>query len=186
MAKIHVPYSKTGMDLNIEDKNLLKVLTSKAHDFKPAKSESQLVEDSMDNPIGSKKLEELAVGKKNIVIITSDHTRPVPSKVTMPIILRRIRSVNKDAKIKILIANGFHRPTTKEELIFKMGEEIVENEEIVMHISTDDSQMVKAGVLPSGGDFYLNKVAFEADLLIAEGFIEPHFFAGFSGGRKPA
>lgn len=64
MAKIHVPYSKTGMDLNIEDKNLLKVLTSKAHDFKPAKSESQLVEDSMDNPIGSKKLEELAVGKK--------------------------------------------------------------------------------------------------------------------------
>ena len=102
----------------------------------------------------------------------------------MPIILRRIRSVNKEAKIKILIANGFHRPTTKEELIFKMGEEIVENEEIVMHISTDDSQMVKAGVLPSGGDFYLNKVAFEADLLIAEGFIEPHFFAGFSGGRK--
>lgn len=64
MAKIHVPYSKAGMDLNIEDKNLLKVLTSKAHDFKPAKSESQLVEDSMDNPIGSKKLEELAVGKK--------------------------------------------------------------------------------------------------------------------------
>lgn len=58
----------------------------------------------------------------------------------MPIILRRIRSVNKEAKIKILIANGFHRPTTKEELIFKMGEEIVENEEIVMHISTDDSQ----------------------------------------------
>ncbi len=184
MAKIHVPYSKTGMDLNIEDKNLLKVLTSKAHDFKPDKSESQLVEDSMDNPIGSKKLEELAVGKKNIVIITSDHTRPVPSRVTMPIILRRIRSVNKDAKIKILIATGFHRPSTKEELIFKMGEEIVENEEIIMHISTDDSQMVKAGVLPSGGDFYLNKVAFEADLLIAEGFIEPHFFAGFSGGRK--
>ena len=108
MAKIHVPYSKDGMDLNIEDKNLLKVLTSKAHDFKPEKSESQLVEDSMDNPIGSKKLEELAIGKKNIVIITSDHTRPVPSKVTMPIILRRIRSVNKEAKIKILIANGCH------------------------------------------------------------------------------
>ncbi|WP_455541838.1 nickel-dependent lactate racemase [Intestinibacter sp.] len=184
MAKIHVPYSKIGMDLDIDDKNLLKVLTSKAHDFKPDKSESQLVEDSMDNPIGSKKLEELTVGKKNIVIITSDHTRPVPSRVTMPIILRRIRSVNKDAKIKILIATGFHRPSTKEELIFKMGEEIVENEEIIMHISTDDSQMVKAGVLPSGGDFYLNKVAFEADLLIAEGFIEPHFFAGFSGGRK--
>ena len=142
MATIHVPYSKTGMDLNIEDKNLLKVLTSKAHDFKPDKNESQLVEDSMDNPIGSKKLEELAVGKKNIVIITSDHTRPVPSKITMPIILRRIRSVNKDAKIKILIANGFHRPTTKEELIFKMGEEIVENEEIVMQIKRKNDKKI--------------------------------------------
>ena len=184
MAKIHVPYSKTGMDLNIEDKNLLKVLTSKAHDFKPAKSESQLVEDSMDNPIGSKKLEELAVGKKNIVIITSDHTRPVPSKVTMPIILRRIRSVSPNARIRILVATGFHRPSTREELIAKYGEDIVNNEEIVMHKSKDDSSMKKIGTLPSGGECIINKIAAEADLLLAEGFIESHFFAGFSGGRK--
>ena len=102
----------------------------------------------------------------------------------MPIILRRIRSVNKEAKIKILIANGFHRPTTKEELIFKMGEEIVENEEIVMHISTDDSQMVKSRCIAIWGDFYLNKVAFEADLLIAEGFIEPHFFCRIFWRKK--
>ena len=102
----------------------------------------------------------------------------------MPIILKRLRKLNPDIKVKILIATGFHRPTTKEELIFKLGEEIVENEEIIIHKSTNDEDMVKAGVLPSGGDFYINKLAFEADLLIAEGFIEPHFFAGFSGGRK--
>ena len=138
----------------------------------------------MDNPIGSMKLEDLAKGKDNVVIITSDHTRPVPSRITMPIILKRLRKLNPDIKVKILIATGFHRPTTKEELIFKLGEEIVENEEIIIHKSTNDEDMVKAGVLPSGGDFYINKLAFEADLLIAEGFIEPHFFAGFSGGRK--
>lgn len=184
MAIIHVPYSKEGMDLNISDENLEAVLVSKAHEFKVSKSEEEIVEESMDNPIGSMKLEDLAKGKDNVVIITSDHTRPVPSRITMPIILKRLRKLNPDIKVKILIATGFHRPTTKEELIFKLGEEIVENEEIIIHKSTNDEDMVKAGVLPSGGDFYINKLAFEADLLIAEGFIEPHFFAGFSGGRK--
>jgi nickel-dependent lactate racemase len=172
------------MILDIPDENFLKILQSKAHDYVVNKSQEEIVEESIDNPIGSQKLEELVKNKKSVVIITSDHTRPVPSKVTMPIILRRLRELDPDINIKILVATGFHRPSTREELIYKMGEEIVNNEEILMHISTDESQMVKAGVLPSGGDFYLNKLAYEADILIAEGFIEPHFFAGFSGGRK--
>ena len=119
-----------------------------------------------------------------MVIITSDHTRPVPSKITLPIILRRIRKANPNIDIKILIATGFHRPTTREEMINKFGREIVENETIINHVSTDDSSLVHVGTLPSGGDLILNKLAIEAELLIAEGFIESHFFAGFSGGRK--
>ncbi|MDY3207451.1 nickel-dependent lactate racemase, partial [Clostridium baratii] len=98
--------------------------------------------------------------------------------------LRRIREVNPDIDIKILIATGFHRPTTREELINKFGEEIVENENIIIHVSTDENMLVNVGKLPSGGDLVLNKYAMEAELLIAEGFIESHFFAGFSGGRK--
>lgn len=184
MAIIKVPYSKQGMNLEIEDRNLEAILVSKAHDFIVNKTESEIVKDSLDNPIGQPRLEELSKNKENIVIITSDHTRPVPSRVIMPQILERIRIGNPNAKIKILVATGFHRSSTKEELIFKLGEEIVEKEEIVMHISTKDEDMVKMGVLPSGGDFYINKLAANADLLIAEGFIEPHFFAGFSGGRK--
>lgn len=184
MAIIKVPYSKQGMNLEIEDRNLEAILVSKAHDFIVNKTESEIVKDSLDNPIGQPRLEELSKNKENIVIITSDHTRPVPSRVIMPQILERIRIGNPNAKIKILVATGFHRPSTKEELIFKLGEEIVEKEEIVMHISTKDEDMVKMGVLPSGGEFYMNKLAANADLLIAEGFIEPHFFAGFSGGRK--
>lgn len=184
MTNIKVPYSKQGMNLEIEDKNLKAILVSKSHDFIVTKSESEIVKNSLDNPIGTSKLEELAKGKENVVIITSDHTRPVPSRVIMPQILERIRKGNPSAKIKILVATGFHRPSTKEELIFKLGEEIVEKEKIVMHISTDDEDMIKMGVLPSGGDFYMNKLAAKADLLVSEGFIEPHFFAGFSGGRK--
>jgi nickel-dependent lactate racemase len=138
----------------------------------------------MDHPIGSPKLEELVKGKKNIVIISSDHTRPVPSKIITPILLRRIRSIEPHADIKILVATGFHRPSTKPELIDKYGQEIVDHEQIVMHVSTDDAAMTKIGTLPSGGECIVNRVATEADLLIAQGFIEPHLFAGFSGGRK--
>lgn len=184
MAIIKIPYSKNGMSIEIEDKNLEAILVSKSHDFIVTKSESEIVKNSLDNPIGTLKLEELAKDKENVVIITSDHTRPVPSRVIMPQILERIRKGNPNAKIKILVATGFHRPSTKEELIFKLGNEIVEKEEIIIHKSTNDEDMIKMGVLPSGGDFYINKLAAEADLLVSEGFIEPHFFAGFSGGRK--
>lgn len=184
MATIRVPYAKQGMDVVVEDANLQGVLTSHAEEYKARATETELVEQALDNPIGSQKLEELVKGKKNIVIITSDHTRPVPSQITMPILLRRIREGNPDIDVTILIATGFHRPTTHEELVERFGEDIVNNEHIVIHESNDASMMKSIGTLPSGGECIINKLAVEADLLIAEGFIEAHFFAGFSGGRK--
>lgn len=184
MANFKIPYHTKMMSIEVDDNNLVGVLESKADEYKTDLTEQEIVEKALDNPIGSERLEDLVKGKKDMVIITSDHTRPVPSKVTMPILLRRIREVNPDIDIKILIATGFHRPTTREELINKFGEEIVENENIIIHISTDENMLVNVGKLPSGGDLVLNKYAMEAELLIAEGFIESHFFAGFSGGRK--
>ena len=184
MFKTNVPYDDTTMEVALEDENFAGKLEGKQTNYVPEKSQDQIVEDSLNNPIGQKSLEELVVGKKDIVIISSDHTRPVPSKIITPILLRRIRSANPDARIRILVATGFHRPSTREELISKYGQEIVDNEEIVMHVSTDDSSMKQIGTLPSGGSCIINKIAAECDLLIAEGFIEAHFFAGFSGGRK--
>lgn len=184
MADIKLPYDHGSVTAHINDANLAGTLVSKAATYQASLSEKDLVEQSLDNPIGSPSLEELATGKKNIVIISSDHTRPVPSHIITPILLRRLRSVAPEARIRILVATGFHRPSTHAELVAKYGEEIAANEEIVMHKSQVDEDMVKIGKLPSGGDLIINKVAEEADLLISEGFIESHFFAGFSGGRK--
>ena len=181
--KTKIPYHKTHIPIEIPDKNFVCSLVAHAEKFKMNGTEREIVERAMDNPIGSKSLEELVQGKRRMVIISSDHTRPVPSRVTMPIILRRIREANPDIKITILIATGFHRPTTRQELIDRYGEEIVSKENIVVHRSRDD-EMADLGTLPSGGKLLLNKVAIDTDLLIAEGFIEAHFFAGFSGGRK--
>jgi lactate racemase len=182
--RILLPYDKKRIPVDIDDHNFVGSLVSKVESYQPGKSPEELVEASLDHPIGSPKLEELVKGKKNIVIISSDHTRPVPSQIITPILLRRIRSAQPDANIKILVATGFHRPSTKQELIDKYGQEIVDHEQIVMHVSTDDTAMVKIGTLPSGGECIVNRVAAEADLLLAQGFIEPHLFAGFSGGRK--
>ncbi|KXO14801.1 hypothetical protein HMPREF3189_01524 [Clostridiales bacterium KA00134] len=182
MKKVRLPYSKEFIELEVDDD--VAILESKAHDFKPDKSQEELVREALENPIDSKRLCELAKGKKRITIITSDHTRPVPSRVTLPIYLEEIRKGAPDAEITILIATGFHRPTTKEEMIQKFGEEIVKNEKIVNHISSNDEDMIELEKLPSGGRLLLNKHAIDTDLLVSEGFIEPHFFAGFSGGRK--
>ncbi|AZG36128.1 MAG: nickel-dependent lactate racemase [Shewanella psychromarinicola] len=182
--KIKMPYAKKTVEISIEKKYLQAVLIPQTDEFDPKMTQEEIVLKSLENPIGTKKLSELAVGKNKIVFVTSDHTRPLPSRVTVPLILKEIRKGNPDAEITILIATGFHRPTTREELIYKMGEEVVDNEIICNHISTNDEDQVFMGTLPSGGDLYLNKLAMEADLLIAEGFIEAHFFAGFSGGRK--
>ena len=181
---ISVPYGRTRCTADIPDQHIRGVLCSQLESYIPAMGESELVEHALANPIGSAPLEELAAGKKNIVLIASDHTRPVPSKVLVPPMLCAIRRGNPDAAITILIATGCHRGTTKAELIEKFGEEIVEKEKILIHDCADEENMVTIGTLPSGGALRINRIAAEADLLISEGFIEPHFFAGFSGGRK--
>ena len=179
-----IPYYKKHLDVEIEDSLVNGVLTSHAESYKTSKTEEELVREAINNPINSPKLEDLVKGKNKIVIISSDHTRPVPSHITMPIYLETIRKGNPSADITILIATGMHRPTTKEELINKYGEKIVREEKIVVHNAYNDEDMAFKGILPSGGELWINKIACEADLLVSEGFIEPHFFAGFSGGRK--
>lgn len=184
MKSIQLPYGKGTITAEIPEERYNGSLVSKMTEYVPEKGQTELVKEALEHPIGTPKLSEMAIGKKNVVIISSDHTRPVPSKIIMPLLLAEVRKGNPEADITILISTGLHRETTKEELIGKFGEEIVKNERIVVHDCDDESNLVDLGKLPSGGQLIINKMAYEADLLVAEGFIEPHFFAGFSGGRK--
>lgn len=184
MFDIDVPYDRTKLHISLPEECVAGVLEGHQSEFKAEGTQEQLIERALDNPYSSPTLEELCQNKHDIVIISSDHTRPVPSKVTMPILLRRIHAAAPQARVRILVATGMHRPSTHKELVDKYGEEIVANEEIVMHVATDDDAMIHIGTLPSGGSCIINRIAAQADLLLAEGFIEPHFFAGFSGSRK--
>lgn len=186
MAVVQLPFGREKISLNIPDSRLNGLLMSGAHSYQADGGEEELVRKAMVHPIQSPRLKELVKGKKNIVMIASDHTRPVPSQVIAPAVIEEIKEGNPQAQLTILIATGFHRSTTREELIDKFGQEIVDRTDIrfVVHESWKDEDMVFIDTLPSGGKLLINRIAAEADLLISEGFIEPHFFAGFSGGRK--
>ena len=184
MAHLEFPFGKTKLGLDLPDARLRAVLTSSLHKYTPVADGETLVRRAMENPIGTPPLAELARGKQKVVIIASDHTRPVPSKVIIPQMLAEVRRGNPAADITILIATGCHRGTTRDELAAKFGADIVEHEKIYVHDCDDDAMLTDIGTLPSGGACIVNRIAAEADLLLAEGFIEPHFFAGYSGGRK--
>lgn len=181
---IPIPYYTSTLNLHVDEENLKAVLTAKMHGFHAEKTQEQLVLDALEHPVGSPRLRELARDKQKIVIVTSDHTRAVPSKITLPLLLKEIRSSNPQADITILIATGLHRPTTEEEQRRMFGDDIVDHEKIAINNAFDPEQFVELCTLPSGAVFQVNKLAAQCDLLVTEGFVEPHFFAGFSGGRK--
>ena len=178
---ITIPYGKTHIPYDFPYDGLL---TSRVDQLSSDKSGLELVKQAMANSTGAPALSELAVGKKTCTIIISDHTRPVPSRDILPPMLEQLRQGSPDIALTLLVATGFHRPTTTKELEAKLGAEIAEKETIVVHDAFDPDSNVQIGILPSGAPLVIDRAAVETDLLISEGFIEPHFFAGFSGGRK--
>lgn len=184
MKTIKIPYYTASMDLHVAEENLEAVITARTDEYDAGKSEAALVEAALEHPIGTPRLRELAKGKHKVVLVTSDHTRAVPSKLTLPILLREIRAGNPQADITILIATGLHRATTEAEQRRMFGDEIVDHEKIAVNDAFRDEDFAYVRTLPSGAELWINKLALDCDLLVTEGFIEPHFFAGFSGGRK--
>ncbi len=178
---LKIPYGKTCIPF---EEGGAAVLTSRIGELKAGGDGLEIVRAAMEKPIDSPRLSELARGKKNCVIIISDHTRPVPSRDILPNMFAELREGSPDIDITLLVATGFHRPTCEAELRAKLGDEIYEQSRIVIHDCRDADANVQVGVLPSGAPCVIDRTAAEAELLIAEGFIEPHFFAGFSGGRK--
>ena len=184
MFQCKIPYGTGFLDLSLKEEFVRDVLVSKAEAYQPKESQQEIVRKALKKPISSEPLCDRAARAERLLLITSDHTRPVPSKVTLPVLLEEIRSKNPFIRVKILIATGFHRKTTCAEMVEKFGRDLVRAEEIITHDSRDSGSMVYKGILPSGGELWLNSLVDWADMVVSEGFVEPHFFAGFSGGRK--
>lgn len=181
MTKVELPYGRGLIELEIDG---AAVLRSRVGELPADRPGAELVAQAMAQPINSPRLAELARGKRSAVVIISDHTRPVPSRDILPLMLSELRQGNESIDITLLVATGFHRGSSQRELRDKLGDDLYDQERIVVHDCLDAASNVKLGVLPSGAPLVVDRLAVETELLVAEGFIEPHFFAGFSGGRK--
>ncbi|MGC7873632.1 nickel-dependent lactate racemase [Desulfosporosinus sp. SYSU MS00001] len=177
--EVALAYGKNGLRINVPDHS--KVVTPKQIDL--PENDHQLVLNALRNPIGTKPLKEMVNPKDKIVIVISDITRPTPNHKLVPWLLEELSHIPIE-NFTIINGTGTHRDETREELVEMLGEKIVDSVRIINHHCHEIAELKKVGSSSFGCDVYLNKEYVEADFRIVTGFIEPHFFAGFSGGPK--
>jgi len=176
-------YGNEKLKVEIPDKNLLHAISSKH--FKAIADPQSAILKGLRGPIGSVPLSEKIKGKKNVCIVISDSTRAVPTRLILEVLLAEIESCGvKKEEITILVATGLHRPNLGKELEVLVGEKIAGAYRIINHNARDRESCVHIGQTGRGTPIIINKNFVEADFKILTGLIEPHFMAGFSGGRK--
>lgn len=139
--------------------------------------------EAVRNPIGTAPLREIVPAGATVAIVIADITRPLPSERLIPWIMAELEYLAPEQFV-IISGTGSHRPNTHAELIHMLGEQIVDTVRVVNHNGFDDNTLTHLGRSSYGGEIWLNNDYLQADIRIVTGFIEPHFFAGFSGGPK--
>ena len=178
---IRLSYGKEGIDVTLP----AELTTVVSPEFIPALPDQQgAIKYALRNPIDRPALKASVKSGEKVAISICDVTRPMPSHIVLPVILSELSHI-PDKDITILVATGTHRAVTKQELLSMLGNEIVSRElQIVNHDAFNENSLNLIGQTSNGIDVYLNNIWDESDFRITAGFVEPHFFAGFSGGPK--
>jgi nickel-dependent lactate racemase len=177
---IQFPYGNSRIEVVFpERKKGYRVLTGRS--ASALKDPAKVIREALKNPLGCPGLKDLIGKNDKIVIITTDNTRHCPDEIIVPVILAELADIVPPQNIAIMIALGLHPPLSHEELIRKLGKKVVDNYEVINH---NPEQTVNLGTTTRGTPVEVNTRVVGADFRISTGFIEPHFFAGFSGGRK--
>jgi len=177
-------YGKKEVRLPIQNKNIIKILNLKKQEIL-LNPENKLRE-LLKNPIGCPSLKELIFQKKasKILIIVNDITRPTPYEIILPPLLDELHRIGiKKENIIFIIATGIHRSNSQEEIKEMFGENIFSAYNFINH-NCDDPHIKDLDKLKSGNRLWIDPIVFETDFIITTGVIVPHYFAGFSGGRK--
>jgi len=180
-VNIPLAYGKTGLDLTLPDDANVTVLEPV---FVPAVPDpTDALRQALQYPIASPALRDRVSPTDTVAIVFSDITRATPNHILLPAILAELSHVPPE-NIVLCNALGTHRPNTDQELRGMLGAEIVERYRIEQNNAFDPSTQVYLGQTSLGHEVWINRAYMEADVKILTGFIEPHFFAGFSGGGK--
>jgi len=178
---VHLAYGETGLDVELPA-DRTRVVEPR---FEPGLTDPDAaLLDALRDPVAGPPLRELARGRRTVAISVCDATRPQPREAMLRAVLDELDGVVDLDDVVILVATGTHRGNTPQELRAMLGDEIVDRIRVVNHDARDASSLTWCGVHGDGVPVWLNAEWVAADLKITTGFVEPHFFAGFSGGPK--
>ncbi|MCP4755777.1 MAG: nickel-dependent lactate racemase [Proteobacteria bacterium] len=177
--RVALPYGKSNIAVEVPDNSTLIVPDG----ITALKNERDRAFEAMANPIGTPPLNEIVGTGDRVAIVISDITRPTPNHKIVPWIIEMLEHVPKESFV-IINGTGTHRDNSDEELVEMLGRETFEAIRVVNHSAFSKEDLQYLGKSESGSDVFMNKEYCEADIRIVTGFIEPHFFAGFSGGPK--
>lgn len=178
---VRLEYGRTGLTVDLPDE--CDVITAKYIDG--VADERAAIQNALRQPIGSRPLAEKVKRGDRVVIVHSDITRATPNDRLLPVILDELGAAGiQPQDITLLNALGTHRPQTDAELRSMLGDRLVDSYRCLQHDAYDDENLVPMGETRLGHPVRVNRDYLESDVKILTGFIEPHFFAGFSGGPK--
>jgi nickel-dependent lactate racemase len=181
VMRIKLAYGKTGLPLELDDSLDVTVVEPS---FVPALLQPEAaVRAALEAPIGSPPLREIVRPGMRVGVIFSDITRPAPNPLLLGAVLEVLDAV-PGVDVTLFNALGTHRPNTEAELRTMLGDAIFERRRIVQNDTFDPATQIRVGVTSKGHETWLNAELMRCDMKILTGFIEPHLFAGFSGGGK--
>jgi nickel-dependent lactate racemase len=181
--RLTLEYGKTGLEIDLPDDRLVGTLALRP--ATPLANASSAVWDKLRKPTGTPPLADLARRKRTACILICDITRPVPNSVILPPILATLERAGMPKNgITILVATGLHRPNEGDELVELVGPDIAKNYRCVNHFGQDLASHTFLGTTDAQVPVWIDSRYVDAELKIATGLIEPHFMAGYSGGRK--
>jgi nickel-dependent lactate racemase len=181
--RVTLDYGRTGLEVELPDASVVRVLAYRPAE--PLADPAAQLRAVLAQPTAALPLAELAAGRRDACILICDVTRPVPNALILQPLLQQLQQagIPRD-RITILVATGLHRPNQGDELMEMVGREIFDNYRIENHHGQRQDEHVYLGDSPGGVPIWIDARYAEADLKISTGLIEPHFMAGFSGGRK--
>ena len=178
--RVKLAYGKEGLWVDLPDRNVTVVEPR----YVPGlPDEAGAIREALRAPLGTSPLRELVRPSDTVAIVFSDITRPQPRDRMLPVLLEEISHVSRE-QVVLMNALGTHRPNTQDELAGMLGRGIVASYRVVQHDAWDQANLVHLGRTSCGHEAYINAEFMRARAKILTGFIEPHFFAGFSGGPK--
>ncbi|NHM31629.1 nickel-dependent lactate racemase [Neobacillus terrae] len=177
--KTNLLYGQNGLEVEIPDQAYI----VEPKNLPGLENDREAIKQALRNPIGTSPLKEMVKSTDTVAIVISDITRPTPNHILVPLLIEELSHVPLENFV-VINGTGTHRDQTREEFVQMLGEWVVNNIRIINNNCHDKDTLSNVGHSKFGCDVYLNKEYVEADFRIVTGFIEPHFFAGFSGGPK--